>query len=78
MAIYLDVPGIVATPTLNKVRREERLHRDMPQRQRFVNPKPIRKKTSDAPVSFTSSTGDLEIDVSDRNETTEQRFDFTA
>ena len=78
MAIYLDVPGIVATPTLDKVRREERLHRDMPQRQRFVKPESIRKKTSDTFVSATTSIEDLEIDVSDRNETNEQHFDFTA
>ena len=78
MAIYLDIPGIVATPTLDRVRREERLHGDMPRRQRFTSQKPIRKKTSDTSVSVTTSIDDLEIDVSDRNETTRQRFDFTA
>lgn len=74
MATYFSVPGVVATPTLDRVGREERLHRDLPKRQYSgKSQQPVRKKPS---ASSPESLGT--IDLVDGIDAPERRFDFTA
>ncbi|MDR1726315.1 MAG: hypothetical protein LBT74_00035 [Acidobacteriota bacterium] len=76
MGAYFGISDVVATPTLDRVGREERLQRDMPQRQRFAKHRPANRKppsrpSEDADASTASGEPD-EVDAVRR------RFDVTA